>query len=244
MTDLRNFTMARVGLARAGDALCTSVLLELRQARATAGDAVHETLDVPGLAEECERRGLPWLGVRSAARDRTEYLRRPDLGRVLHEGSRAAVSQYPRSPDLFDLLIIIADGLSALATHRHAFAVLDHLIPKLNEAGWRIAPLVVVEQGRVAIGDDVATLLPTRLSLILIGERPGLSSPDSLGAYLTWSPALGKTDAERNCISNIRPEGLPYGPAADRLFALMTESRRRQLSGFALKEDHEAGRLA
>jgi ethanolamine ammonia-lyase small subunit len=241
MKDLRGFTMARVGLGRAGDALPTGVLLELRRARAVAGDAVHETLNVAGLGADCEERGWPWVAVRSGARDRAQYLRRPDLGRMLDEESRTVLSAVPRLPGPFDLCIIVADGLSALAIHRHALAVLDGLMPKLGEAGWTMAPPVLVEQGRVAIGDSIATLLGARLSLVLIGERPGLSSPDSLGAYLTWSPAPGKTDAERNCISNIRPGGLAYGQAADRLFALMTESRRRELSGVALKEDY--GRL-
>jgi ethanolamine ammonia-lyase small subunit len=241
MRHLRDFTMARVGLGKAGDALPTHVLLELRRARAAAGDAVHEALDVASLVQECEGRAWPCIAVRSAARNRAEYLRRPDLGRTLDENSRGAINPGP-----FDVSIIVADGLSALAVHRHAFAVLDRLIPKLRDAVWTLAPLTLVEQGRVAIGDDIATFLKARLSLILIGERPGLTSPDSLGAYLTWSPARGKTDAERNCISNIRPEGMPYDQAADRLFALIAESRRRRLSGVALKEDQvfiEAGHL-
>jgi ethanolamine ammonia-lyase small subunit len=232
MRQLRDFTMARVSLGKAGDALPTEVLLEIRRGRAVAGDAVHEALDVAGLVQECAHRMWPCITVRSAARDRAEYLRRPDLGRTLHQDSRAALDAGP-----FDLAIIVADGLSALAVHRHAIAVLDHLVAPLRDAALSIAPLVLVEQGRVAIGDDIATLLKAQLSIILIGERPGLSSPASLGAYLTWSPARGKTDAERNCVSNIRPEGLPYDRAADRLFALISESRRRRLSGIALKED-------
>ncbi len=238
MRQLRDFTMARVELGRAGDALPAQVLLDLRRARATARDAVHDALDVASLVQECQQRGWPFVAVHSAAQDRTEYLRRPDLGRILHQDSRQLLLPGP-----FDASIIVADGLSALAVHRHAFAVLDCLIPKLREAAWNLAPLTLVEQGRVAIGDDVATLVQARLSLVLIGERPGLTSPDSLGVYLTWSPARGKTDAERNCISNIRPEGLPYDEASNRILALMTESRRRQLSGIALKEDHAAGYL-
>jgi ethanolamine ammonia-lyase small subunit len=233
MKYLRDFTMARVGIGKAGDALPTQVLLELRQARAAAADAVHEALDVAGLVLECQRRGWPSIPVRSAAHDRAEYLRRPDLGRTLHQDSRGLIHAGP-----FDLSIMVADGLSALAVHRHAFAVLDILIPKLRDASWTLAPLTLVEQGRVAIGDDIGALLEARLALILIGERPGLTSPDSLGAYLTWSPARGKTDAERNCVSNIRPEGLPYDQAAARLFALLTESRRFELSGIALKAGH------
>ena len=226
MKRLREFTMARVGLGRAGDALPTRELLDLRRARAAAGDAVHEPLDVAGLMQELAHRGWPSVAVRSAAGSRVEYLRRPDLGRILHQDLRGALTAGP-----FDASIILADGLSARAVHRHAVAVLDLLLPRLHDAGWTTAPLTVVEQGRVAIGDDIATILEARLSVILIGERPGLSSTDSLGAYLTWSPARGKTDAERNCISNIRPDGLPYQQAAGQLFALMTESRRKRLTG-------------
>jgi ethanolamine ammonia-lyase small subunit len=232
MKQLRNFTMARVGLDRAGDALAVNELLDLRRAHAVARDAVHEPLDTASLRWECQTRGWDPIVIHSAARDRAEYLRRPDLGRI---PSRPANAGGP-----FDAVILIADGLSATAVHRHAVNVLTRLLPKLDAAGWLLAPLVIIEQGRVAIADPIAADFHARLSVILIGERPGLTSPDSLGAYLTWAPAPGKTDAERNCISNIRPEGLPYDEAAHRIFALMTESRRRQVSGIALKEDNRA----
>jgi ethanolamine ammonia-lyase small subunit len=230
MNRLRDFTMARVGLGRAGEALPTRELLDLRASRAAAGDAVHEALDVTSVIQHCVSRGWEWAAVHSRARDRAEYLRRPDWGRVVDEGSRGALGPGP-----YDATIIIADGLSARAVHRHAVVVLEGLIPKLREAAWSIAPLTIVEQARVAIGDDIAMLQQARLSVMLIGERPGLSAPDSLGAYLTWSPEHGKTDAERNCISNIRPEGLAYEVAVHQLFALMTASRQRQISGVRLK---------
>jgi ethanolamine ammonia-lyase small subunit len=235
MNYLREFTMARVGLGRAGDALPTQIVLELRRAQAAAADAVQEQIHVGALVTECQQRGWSYNAVRSAARNRAEYLRRPDLGRILHKDSHPATTAGP-----FDLSLIIADGLSALAVHRHAIAVLDRLIPKLRDTSWRLSPITIVEQGRVAIGDQIAGLLGARISLILIGERPGMTSSDSLGAYLTWQPCPGKTDAERNCVSNIRPEGLNYDEAAGRLFSLVTESRRRQLSGIELKEDHAA----
>jgi ethanolamine ammonia-lyase small subunit len=193
---------------------------------------VHEVLDIATLRMECERRGWDCVTVHSAARDRAEYLRRPDLGRLPKEDARRVLKPGP-----CDAVIIIADGLSALAVHRHAVAILERLLPKLQNADCRLASLVLVEQDRVAIGDTIAAWLQARLSLVLIGERPGLTSPDSLGAYLTWAPAPGKTNAERNCISNIRSEGLGYDQAAERIFSLMMESRRRQLSGVALKED-------
>ena len=136
-----------------------------------------------------------------------------------------------------ELAIVVADGLSALAVHRHALPLLDLLTRRLNAEGWRQSPLIAVEQGRVAIGDEIGARLKAKIVLVLIGERPGLSSPDSLGAYLTWEPRVGRTDAERNCISNIRPEGLGYEQAAGRIFALLMEARRRQLTGVGLKEE-------
>ncbi len=231
MKSLREFTMARVALGRAGNALPTRELLELRRARAGAGDAVHESLDLVSLRADCDGRGWEAIPVQSQATDRIEYLRRPDLGRALREASHEALRGGP-----CDAAIILADGLSARAVHRHAIALLEELLPKLQDAGWSLAPLVLVEQGRVAIGDDIGELLGAAMTLILIGERPGLSAADSLGAYLTWSPVRGRTDAERNCVSNIRPEGLAYGPAAEVLFNLMTASRAKQLSGIALKQ--------
>ncbi len=227
---LRDFTMARVALGRAGNALPLSEVLNLRKAHAAAKDAVHEPLDVDGLRFECEGRGWKCVTLHSAAANRAEYLRRPDLGRKLRSASAQSLAPGP-----YDGVIILADGLSALAIHRHAVALLDQLVPKLISA-WTLAPIVLVEQARVAIGDEIGAALGAKLTLVLIGERPGLTSPDSLGAYLTWNPAPGKTDAERNCISNIRPEGLPYDQAGERLFTLMTESSRRQLSGILLKE--------
>jgi ethanolamine ammonia-lyase small subunit len=224
MRSLREFTMARVGLARAGHGLATSEILRFQLAHAQARDAVHYPLDVRSL-----QIGQPVILLHSAAPDRATYLRRPDLGRRLGV-------DLPARAEACDLVIIIADGLSALAVHRHAPAVLDHLIPLFDDSAWSRAPLCIVEQGRVAIGDEIGQRLRASLALVLIGERPGLSSPDSLGAYLTWRPAPGRTDAERNCISNIRPEGLGYEDAAQRIFALATAARGRGLTGVALKE--------
>ena len=166
--------------------------------------------------------------VRSAAPDRATYLRRPDLGRRLHPDTRLERGDY-------DAAIVIADGLSAPAVHHHAAPLLAALLPKLED--WRLAPLTVALQGRVAIGDEIGERLGARMVVVLIGERPGLTSPDSLGVYLTWDPRPGRTDAERNCISNVRAEGLPYELAAHKLHFLMSEARTRKLSGVALKED-------
>jgi ethanolamine ammonia-lyase small subunit len=230
MRPLGDFTMARVGLGRAGHSLPTRELLEFQLAHAKARDAVHLRLAVNSLMLELKQKGISSIALASAARDRDEYLKRPDLGRRLsvESGERAAGFRSE-----FDAAFVIADGLSALAVHRHAVPLLEMLLRDLD---WRIAPVAIVEQGRVAIGDEIGELLGARMTVVLIGERPGLSSPDSLGAYLTWQPRPGMTDAQRNCISNIRAEGLSYPAAAHKLLFLMSESRRLKLSGVRLRE--------
>lgn len=223
---LRDFTMARVEQERAGSSVATSEVLAFQLAHAAARDAVHESLDVTAFGSA--------LVLRSQAGDRATYLRRPDLGRSLDEASAARLVA---SQHRLDLTIVICDGLSALAVQRHALTLLDFLNPLLDEQQWTRSKLIVVQQGRVAIGDEVGQRLNANIALVLIGERPGLSSPDSLGAYLTWDPRPGRTDAERNCISNIRPEGLGYEQAAARIFSYLVAARQRRLTGFALKEN-------
>jgi ethanolamine ammonia-lyase small subunit len=228
---LRALTPARVGLGRTGVSLRTRDLLDFQRAHAQARDAVHARLETATLAANLGAiAGGPVLRLHSAAADRPTYLQRPDLGRRLDEASRAALQPGP-----WDLALIVADGLSALAVERHVPPLLEELLPRLE--GWRLAPLIVVEQGRVAIGDQIGAALGAKLSVVLIGERPGLRSLDSLGAYITWVPRLGRTDAERGCISNIRAEGLSYAQAAAQLGFYLTEARRRQLTGVALKEE-------
>ena len=226
MKRLRDYTDARVGLGRVGHSLPTKALLAFNLDHARARDAVHRELGA---------LGIDAVEVHSAARDRVEYLRRPDLGRCLDEASRARLV----SGD-YDAAIVIADGLSSLAGERYAVVTFRALQLKLEEDGWRLAPLVVAKQARVALGDEIGARLGARMAVVLIGERPGLSSPDSLGAYLTYDPRAGRTDAERNCISNIRAEGLSPAFAAHKLWFLMSESRRRKLSGVELKEDAPA----
>lgn len=230
---LRRLTPARVGMGRTGVSQRTREQLDFQQAHARARDAVHARLDVAGLAAELEEiAGGPVLRLRSQAADRATYLQRPDLGRKLDEASHAKLDALGAKG--FELALVAADGLSALAVERNAAAVLAALLPKLG--GWTIAPVCVVEQGRVAIGDAIGEALQAQLAVVLIGERPGLSSPDSLGAYITWEPRPGRTDAERNCISNIRAEGLSAAQAAMQLHFYLTEARRRKLTGVALKE--------
>ncbi|MDQ2945474.1 MAG: ethanolamine ammonia-lyase subunit EutC [Acidobacteriota bacterium] len=224
---LGDFTPARVGLGRAGNSLRTRDLLDFQLAHARARDAVHATLDTPSLL-------LSGIDVASAAPDRITYLRRPDLGRKLSDESRVRLQGFAIGQ--CDAVFVVADGLSALAVHRHAKPLLEAVVPRLQRLGWQLAPLVIAEQARVAIGDEIGQIVNARLAIVLIGERPGLSSPDSLGVYLTWDPKPGRTDAERNCISNIRTEGLSYAAAAEKLVFLMTEARRLKLSGVMLKE--------
>jgi ethanolamine ammonia-lyase small subunit len=221
--DLRQFTPARVALGRTGHSLPTAELLRFQLDHARARDAVFEELDAASL-------GVAHVLLRSAARDRATYLRRPDLGRTLSQDSWARLESGE-----YDAAIAIADGLSAPAVHRHAAPLLRELMPLLE--GWRLAPLSVVLEGRVAIGDEIGQRLGARQVVVLIGERPGLTSPDSLGIYLTWDPRPGRTDAERNCISNVRAEGISYRAAARKLHFLMSEARVRKLSGVGLKEE-------
>jgi ethanolamine ammonia-lyase small subunit len=221
--DLRSYTPARVALGRTGHSLPTRELLRFQFDHARARDAVYEALDPASL-------GVPHILLHSAAPNRATYLRRPDLGRRLRDGDELLIHPGP-----YDTAFVIADGLSAPAVHRHAIPLLEAVLPKL--AGWHLAPLTVVLQGRVAVGDEIAERLRAALVVVLIGERPGLTSPDSLGVYLTWDPRPGRTDAERNCVSNVRAEGLSYNAAAATLASLMSAARSRQLSGVGLKNE-------
>ncbi|HUB50877.1 MAG TPA: ethanolamine ammonia-lyase subunit EutC [Terracidiphilus sp.] len=229
---LRALTPARVALGRTGVSLPTRARLDFDRCHAMARDAVHARLNSAALAAEIESGIRPEvLRLHSAAANRTEYLQRPDLGRRLNAASRALLAEQP--DDRVDIALIIADGLSALAVERHAAALLSELLPLMSE--FLFAPICIVEQGRVAIGDEIGLALNAQIAVILIGERPGLSSPDSLGIYITWDPRPGRMDAERNCISNIRVEGLSYMQAAAQLSAILSEARRLRLTGVALK---------
>ena len=234
-SQLRALTPARVGLGRTGVSLETRDLLDFSRCHAMARDAVHAHLESAALAANLtEISGSAALRLHSAAADRATYLQRPDLGRKLDETSRKLLTDATRTNGC-GLAIAVADGLSALAVERHAAPLVKELLPRLND--WKLAPLCVVEQGRVAIGDEIGALLGAEIAVVLIGERPGLSSPDSLGAYITWQPRPGRTDAERNCISNIRLEGLGYAQAATQLAFILNEARRLKLTGVALKAD-------
>jgi ethanolamine ammonia-lyase small subunit len=244
--NLRAFTPARVALERAGSSITTRDALEFSLAHAQARDAVHSALGVQSLMTALRERGLAAIAVRSAAAGRTEYLRRPDLGRVLSSDSTALLARLqPVTRDLQPLphlCIVLADGLSALATERHALPLLDALLRLLNDSS-AISAIVVAEQARVALGDEIGAALRAEATVMLIGERPGLSAPDSLGAYITWSPRPGRTDAERNCVSNIRIEGLDYTAAAEKIAWYLREGRRLGMTGVRIRENDSMGRL-
>jgi ethanolamine ammonia-lyase small subunit len=235
-THLKQLSAARIAIGRAGASIPTRERLDFQLAQARARDAVMAPFSPQALALQLEELPVTAMVLESCAMDRSVYLRRPDLGRRLADHSRGLLDA-ARMPTPWDLVIIISDGLSALAAMKHARALLVLLLPKLLAAGWRIAPLLVVANARVALQDEIGGGLNAAMSLMLVGERPGLSSSDSLGAYLTFHPIPGKTDADRNCVSNIRPEGLRLDLAANKLFHLLVESRRLQLSGVALKDD-------
>jgi len=225
----RAATRARIGLGRSGDGLPTKALLEFQAAHARARDAVHGAVDFDALALQLHH---PTIQLHSAAPERESYLRRPDLGRRLDSASREKLAGLLAEPA--DVVFIIADGLSTAVQH-HALPLLAGCLPELKD--WRLAPIILAAQARVGLGDEIGMLLRASLSVMLIGERPGLSVADSMGVYLTWQPRPGLTDADRNCISNIHADGLSYRQAAARLLWLMKEARHRRLSGVALKDD-------
>ena len=234
---LRAFTAARIALGRSGTSVPLREALAFKLAHAHARDAVNSALDVAPLLAGLAALQLSVCQVHSRAQNRPQYLQRPDWGRQLAEASRPELEVAARAASPCDVALVLADGLSAAAINEHALPLLRELLPPLRQAGLRLGPLALAEQARVALGDEIGQLLGARLVLVLIGERPGLSAPRSLGAYFTYGPRPGLTDEARNCVSNIRPEGLPYPLAAAKLAFLLREALRRQLSGVGLKDE-------
>lgn len=243
---LQRFTDARVALGRAGHSLPTAAHLTFQLDHAKARDAVHLAFNAQDIANDLQALSLDAFVLHSAATDRATYLQRPDLGRRLDDPSRQKLlawhAQRSPQPARFDLAFVVADGLSALAVHRNAVDLIAATLKLLrtDTQAWSIAPVIIAQQARVAIGDDAGQALRANVVAVLIGERPGLSSPDSLGVYLTWAPKVGLTDASRNCISNIRSAGLAIPAAAQKLHHLLTQSRQRQITGVGLKDDSES----
>jgi len=234
--ELRRFTPARIALGRTGGSLPTQALLEFQLAHALARDAVHIPLDFERLAQTLATRAYPTLILQSQAGDRSVYLQRPDLGRLLNAASADCLNTRATAP--VDACIVVADGLSSSAVSHHAEPFLSLLMPALRQCGYTVSPVCLVEHGRVAIGDAIAETFNARLCIVLIGERPGLSSPDSLGIYFTYQAKAGvSTDADRNCISNIHGNGLDYRQALNKLMFLIDGAERLKLSGVGLKDE-------
>ncbi|QJW89327.1 ethanolamine ammonia-lyase subunit EutC [Spirosoma taeanense] len=232
---LQTHTSARIAQGRVGHSLPTRAWLDFQLDHAQARDAVYSQLDTAGLLGQLHAIHPNPILLRSLATDRRMYLQRPDLGRRLDAVSERNLNAMGTEPPTLSL--VIADGLSATAINRHGIPVVTNLVNEARKQGWLLAPFCLVEQGRVAIGDAIAHALGAEMVVVLIGERPGLSSPDSMGAYLTYAPRPGLTDESRNCISNIRPEGLPYEFAVQKLMYLLTEMKTRRLSGVELKDE-------
>ena len=235
---LQNYTPARIARGRAGHSIPTSELLKFQADHAQARDAVYSKLDITNLNELISKVfDLQVLNLKSEVKNRPQYLQRPDLGRTLSQASREDLMSINSSES--DICFVIADGLSAEAINQNALPILENLIPKLKAINYKIAPICIIEQGRVAIADEIGFLLKSEIVIILIGERPGLTSPNSMGAYITFHPHVCMTDESRNCVSNIRPEGMNFQMATDKILYLLTEMKLKKLSGVSLKDEFE-----
>lgn len=237
---LKQYTDARIALGRAGCSIPSQPMLEFQLAHAQARDAVFQTLDVKILAEKLNQEDLKTLHVQSQANSKEIFLKRPDLGRLLDAESKEQLMSYRRHHSThYDVCIVIGDGLSARAIEENAFEMILSLQSHFNKLNWSLAPIVIATGSRVALGDQVAELLNVSMLIMMIGERPGLSSPDSMGIYYTWNSQTGCLDSNRNCISNIRPAGLNIPIATQRLIELMKNSKKLQISGINLKDNHQ-----
>jgi ethanolamine ammonia-lyase small subunit len=237
---LRRYTSARIALGRTGGSQRTETVLDFRISRARARDAVMAPFDLDGVANRLTAAGFPVYRLATGVTDKETYLVRPDLGRHLDAASASGLSAHAASWGTRDLAIIISDGLAAQAAERHAVETVTHLAGHLAAAGWSLYPILLAPFGRVKLQDEIGECLGARFTLMLLGERPGLGTPDSLGAYFTACPSSLRTDADRNCVSNIRPEGLPPAAAATKLAWLLFESARTGRSGVALKDEQPA----
>ena len=239
---LQNYTPARIARGRAGHSIPTSELLKFQADHAQARDAVYSELGIKQLNDSINKAfDFQVLNLKSEVKNRSQYLQRPDLGRTLSQASREELMSINISES--DICFVITDGLSAEAVNQNALPILENLIPKLTVFNWKIAPICLVEQGRVAIADEIGFLLKSEIVVILIGERPGLTSPNSMGAYITFRPHVGMTDESRNCVSNIRPEGMDFKMAADKILYLLTEMKSKKLSGVNLKDEYNKSNL-
>lgn len=237
---LKAFTDARIALGRAGCSIPTKSMLDFQLAHAQARDAVYQVLDTQQLQQNTQKMGLQSLWVQSQANDKEEYLKRPDLGRLLNKNSLKLLEDFKSDLEApFDVCIVAGDGLSARAIEENAIPLIGLLKDEIEKQAWSLAPIIFATGSRVALGDQVAEALKSKMLIMLIGERPGLSSPDSLGIYYTYDAQTGSLDSKRNCISNIRPAGLSIQIATQRLMQLMINSKNLGYSGVNLKDEHE-----
>ncbi|TWF58606.1 ethanolamine ammonia-lyase subunit EutC [Neorhizobium alkalisoli] len=234
--DLKEMTDARVSLGRFGAGLPTRAAQAFLLDHARAREAVWSMVDRKDLAERLSRLGFESVSVESRAQDRSIYVRRPDLGRQLSDASQERLKTLAGTAGTPDIAIIVADGLSSSAVDMNAVRLIEELGARFGAKGLKIGPIVLAEQARVALGDPAAEALGARLSIVLVGERPGLSAADSLGAYITYAPKSGTPDSKRNCVSNIRDGGLSIGEAADTIADLVTDIFKVAISGVALKD--------
>jgi ethanolamine ammonia-lyase small subunit len=232
--NLSDYTFARINLSRAGFSTSMSEVLAFRADYAAAKDAIFTPFEVDKLQKELKQYTDESIILFSEAKSKAEYLQRPDLGRMLNSEGFDTLKKLKGN---YDIVIVITDGLSAQAVNLYAVQLLEQLLPKLKQTGYTLAPLIFIHNGRVAIADAIGETLNAKLSIILLGERPGLSSPDSMGAYITYAPQKGLTDEKRNCVSNIRDKGLPIPIAANKLFYLISEALTKKISGVNLKDD-------
>lgn len=237
---LKQFTDARIALGRTGCSLPTKVLLDFQLAHAQAQDAVYQKLDTHYLSEHLSKQFIESILVESNAKDKQTYLKRPDLGRQLSKDSKERlVNKFSNKAEKYDVCIVVGDGLSARAIESSAISFILSLAKQIQQEDWALAPVIIATGSRVALGDDVAEILKAPMLVMLIGERPGLSSPDSMGVYYTWDAHTGSTDAQRNCISNVRTAGLSIPIATQRLIKLMKNSKQLGFSGVDLKDEHQ-----
>lgn len=240
--DLRRFTQARIGQGRAGSAIPTSAQLDFQLAHAMARDAVHQTWQVDEFAKALALKGLQPLVLATPISHRTQYLLRPDLGRCLDQPSRQLLES--QMNESIDVTLIVSNGLSSTAVDKHGLGLLNAIVTAYAQYQLKLGPISLLPNARVAVADEIGSLQNARLAVIIVGERPGLSASDSLGIYLTYAPRIGNTDAERNCLSNIRPPaGLSYETAASKLAYLTVQALQRGISGVALKDDLPSHRL-
>jgi ethanolamine ammonia-lyase small subunit len=241
---LKQFTDARIALGRAGCSIPTRALLEFQLSHAQAKDAVYQDMDVFHLSEQLQQQQLPSIHVQSNAANKEIYLKRPDLGRQLSSQSKdVLIKEYAENPQQYDVCIVVGDGLSARAIEANAVAFIATLSEQIQQEKWSLAPIALATGSRVALGDEVAEIFKASMLVMLIGERPGLSSPDSMGIYYTWNAYSGCLDAKRNCISNVRPAGLSIPVAVQRLIALMKKSKQLGFSGVNLKDEHQLSNI-